>query len=129
MYEDGLLEIVARGIAARRVLEVGTGDGAASLAIARALPEDGMLITVERDRARAAQARDLFAAQGVANRVSVIIGDAGRYLHKVAGPFDMVVQNAAEADRAAMRPRLFDLLRAGGLYVATGESLTITVKS
>ena len=129
MHYDHLLQIVARGISASRVLEVGTGAGALALAIAGALPNDGMLITLERDAARAAQARALFAAHGVASRVSVMIGDAQRYLHKVAGPFDMVVQNAAEAERAAMRPRLLELLRHGGLLVSTGESLTITVKS
>jgi predicted O-methyltransferase YrrM len=57
-----------------------------------------------------------------------MIGDANRYLHKVAGPFDLVVQNAADADRAAMQPRLLALVRSGGLLVSTGETLTITVK-
>ena len=128
MHKNELLQIVAR-TAPRRVLEVGTGDGALALAIAVALPEDGMLVTIERDTKRAAQARDLFAAQGVANRVFVMIGDATRYLHKVAGPFDIVVQNAADADREPMQPRLVGLLRSGGMLVSTGERFTITVKS
>jgi predicted O-methyltransferase YrrM len=87
-----------------------------------------MLITLERDSARAAQARERVAAEGLSDRVSVMAGDANRYLHKVAGPFDIVVQNAADAERAAMQPRLVALLRKGGLLVTTGESLTITVK-
>lgn len=128
MHKNELLQIVAR-TAPTRVLEVGTGDGALSLAIAVALSEDAMLITIERDAKRAAQARDLFAAHGVANRVTVMIGDATRYLHKVAGPFDIVVQNAADADRGPMQPRLVGLLRSGGMLVSTGERFTITVKS
>jgi predicted O-methyltransferase YrrM len=128
VHKDDLLAILTRGIAATRVLEVGTGNAETALAIAQALPADGMLITLERDSTRATEARELFAAHGLANRVSVMIGDANRYLHKVAGPFDMVVQNAADADRDAMQPRLVGLLRSGGLLVSTGESLTITVK-
>lgn len=128
VHKGDLLAILARGISATRVLEVGTGNAETSLAIARALPADGMLITLERDTTRATHARELFAAHGLANRVSVMIGDANRYLHKVAGPFDIVVQNAADADRAAMQPRLVELLQSGGLFVSTGESLTITVK-
>ena len=87
-----------------------------------------MLITLERDATRAAHARERVAAEGLANRVSVMIGDASRYLHKVAGPFDIVVQNAPDVERAAMQARLVALLRSGGLLVTTGENLTITVK-
>jgi predicted O-methyltransferase YrrM len=129
VHKGELLQILARRVAAKRVLEVGTGRGELTLAIANVLPDDGMLITLERDQAKAASARELFAAQGVAARVSVMIGDAGRYLHKVAGPFDLIVQNAPDEERAAMQPRLRALLRKDGLLVSTGETLTITVNS
>jgi caffeoyl-CoA O-methyltransferase len=129
VHEGELLAIIARGISAMRVLEVGTGNAETALSIARVLPADGMLITLERNGGRATQARELFASHGLASRVSVMIGDANRYLHKIAGPFDMVVQNAPDTERAAMQPRLVELLRIGGLFVSTGESLTITVKS
>jgi predicted O-methyltransferase YrrM len=111
------------------VLEVGTGSGASAVSIARVLPADGMLITLERNPTRATEARALVAAHGLTDRVSVMIGEASRYLHKVAGPFDLVVQNASGPERAAMQPRLLQLLRTGGLLVAIGESPTITVKS
>jgi predicted O-methyltransferase YrrM len=129
VHKGELLQILARRVAAKRVLEVGTGRGELALAIANVLPDDGMLITLERDQAKAARARELFAAHGVAARVSVMIGDASRYLHKVAGPFDLIVQNATDAERAAMQPRLRALLRKDGLLVSTGETLTITVNS
>ena len=129
MHNYDLLEKLARDISARRVLEVGTGSGMSALSIARVLPADGMLITLERNATRATEARTLIATQGLANRVSVMIGDANRYLHKIAGPFDMVIQNAADAERAAMQPRLLQLLRTGGVLVATGETPTITVKT
>jgi predicted O-methyltransferase YrrM len=128
VHTNKLLQVVGR-VSARRVLEVGTGSGELALTIAGALPNDGMLMTIERNAERATRARELFAAHGLAGRVSVMIGDANRYLHKIAGPFDLVVQNAADEERAAMQPRLFALLRAGGVLVSTGDGLTLTVKS
>lgn len=113
-----LLHTLARGCGARRILEVGTCLGYSTLWMATALPADGALITMEYDAARAARARDHFAAAGVADRVSVIVGDATRLLHKVAGPFDLIFQDSDKQLYAPMLDRLVELLRPGGLLVA-----------
>jgi predicted O-methyltransferase YrrM len=112
-----LLHLQTRVSGARRVLEIGTAIGYSGLWIATALPADGMLITLERDEARASAARGHFAAAGLADRVSVMIGDASRYLHKIAGPFDLVFQDGDKAQYEPMLPRLLDLLRPGGLLL------------
>jgi len=112
-----LLHLLTRAMTARRVLEIGTAIGYSALWIATALPDDGMLITIERDEARAAEARRHFEAAGVSSRVSVVIGDAARYLHKVSGPFDLVFQDGDKAQYETMFPRILDLLREGGLLV------------
>lgn len=127
-----VLELITRGIGARRVLEIGTGTGVVALSIASALPRDGMLITLERDEARALRARDDFERAGVRERVTVMIGDVHRYLHKISGPFDLVVQHLGAEQRSALRPRLLQLLRPGGLLAteidaADGE-IALTVK-
>ena len=85
-----LLHALTRASRAARVLEIGTAIGYSGLWIATALPADGMLITLERDRARAEIARAHFDAAGVSSRVTVMIGDATQYLHKIAGPFDLI---------------------------------------
>src|SRR5262245_34756907 len=102
---------------ATRVLELGTAIGYSSLWIATALPPGGMLITLERDVARADIARNHFAAAGVADKVSVVVGDATRYLHKVAGPFDLVFQDADKAQYEALIDRLVTLMRPAGALV------------
>ena len=112
-----LLHVLTRAIGARRVLEIGTAIGYSGLWIATALPDDGMLITLESDEARAAEARRHFEAADVDDRVSVMVGDANRYLHKVAGPFDLIFQDSDKLQYEAMLPRLLDLLRPGGLLV------------
>lgn len=113
-----LLHTLARGGGAKRILEIGTCIGYSTLWMATALPADGALITMEYDAARAARARDHFAASGHADRVSVIVGDATRFLHKVSGPFDLIFQDSDKKLYEPMLDRLVDLLRPGGLLVA-----------
>jgi predicted O-methyltransferase YrrM len=92
-----LLHALVRTKPAARVLEIGTAIGYSGLWMASALPPDGMLITLERDAARAETARRHFALAGVSRQVTVMIGDATRYLHKLSGPFDLVFQDGDKA--------------------------------
>ena len=112
-----LLHALTRASRAARVLEIGTAIGYSGLWIATALPADGMLITLERDRARAEVARAHFEAAGVSGRVTVMIGDATQYLHKIAGPFDLIFQDADKASYSPLLDRLIQLLRPGGALV------------
>ena len=112
-----LLHALVRASNARRVLEIGTAVGYSGLWIATALPADGMLITLERDRARAEPARAHFTAAGITDRVTVMVGDASQYLHKVAGPFDVIFQDGDKASYEPLLDRLVGLLRPGGVLV------------
>jgi len=105
--------VIASG--ARRVLEVGTCIGYSAIWMAQALPAEGRLITLENDADRAAVARSNIERAGLAERVSVIVGDASRYLHKVAGPFDVVFQDSDKKLYEPMLDRLVALLRPGGV--------------
>jgi predicted O-methyltransferase YrrM len=113
-----LLHTLARAIGACRILEIGTCIGYSTLWLATALPPDGTLISIEYDQARAARAREHFAAAGLGDRISVIVGDATRYLHKVAGPFDLIFQDSDKTLYEPMLPRLIELLRPGGVLAA-----------
>lgn len=120
VYPDtgALLHTLARGCGAKRILEIGTCIGYSTLWMATALPADGALITMEYDAARAARARDHFTAAGYGDRISVIVGDARRFLHKVSGPFDVIFQDCDKQLYEPMLDRLVGLLRPGGMLVA-----------
>ena len=111
-----------------RVLEIGTGSGHATLALAAGLPPGAMLITMEVDAGRAQLARQRFADAGYADRINVIIGEPARFLHKLRGPFDAIYLNVP-AVSAPPRDRLLALLRPGGLLIAlsAGNNDTIVV--
>jgi predicted O-methyltransferase YrrM len=105
---------------ARRVLEIGSGTGRRSVRIARALPAEGLLITIEARSGCAQLARRLVARHGCASQVSLIVGDPARYLHKLAGPFDIVVQTASQATApGTLHERLMKLLAPDGLLVTS----------
>jgi len=120
VYPDtgALLHTLARASGARRILEIGTAIGYSTLWLATALPADGSLLTMEYDAGRAGRARDHFAAAGYGERISVITGDAMRFLHKVGGPFDVIFQDSDKKLYEPMLDRLIELLRPGGLLIA-----------
>lgn len=113
-----LLHVLAMSVGPSRILEIGTGYGCSGIHLARALAPDGMLFTIERDPARAATARLHFERAGLSGRVSVMVGEAARLVHKVAGPFDLVLQDGSKDQYEPVLDRLVDLLRPRGVLVS-----------
>ena len=68
--------------------------------LAATLPADGLLIGMEADPALAAAARERFTDAGFAERVSVIVGEPARFLHKIRGPFDVIMQHRCRRIRS-----------------------------
>ncbi|HTT99946.1 MAG TPA: O-methyltransferase [Rhizomicrobium sp.] len=82
------LHLMARMIGAKRILEVGTLGGYSAIWLARALPADGQLITLEYDPKHADVARSNIRNAGFADRVEVITGAAIDTLPTLGGLFD-----------------------------------------
>ena len=112
-----LLHALVRLTRARRVLEIGTAIGYSALWMATALPEEGLLISLERDQARAARAREHARAAGLDAKVNVMVGDASRFLHKIAGPFDLIFQDGDKQGYTPMIDTLAAFLSPGGVLV------------
>lgn len=112
-----LLQVLATAVGATKILEIGTAIGYSGIWLARALPPGGMLLTMEMDPERAREARGNFTRAGLADRVTVIVGDAERMIAKVAGPFDLIFQDGDKHLYVPLLDRLVSLLRPGGLLV------------
>jgi predicted O-methyltransferase YrrM len=112
-----LLRVLATSIGATRMLEIGTAIGYSGIWLAGAMPAGGMLLTMELSEERAREARDNFARAGLADKVSVIVGDAQLKVAKVSGPFDLIFQDGAKNLYEPLLDRLVGLLRPGGLLV------------
>ena len=117
--EGRLLQVLLTSVQARRVLEVGTLGGYSAIWMARALPEDGDLVTIEIDPKHAEFAKRYLERAGLANKVEIRIGRALDVLPSLDGErFDAVF---IDADKEPM-PNYFEwalrLLRPGGLLIA-----------
>ncbi|KWX00485.1 O-methyltransferase [Carbonactinospora thermoautotrophica] len=93
-----LLHLLARAQGARTILEIGTLGGYSTIWLARALPADGRLITLEADPKHAEVARANIARAGLADVVEVRLGRALDTLPRLAaeghGPFDLIFIDA-----------------------------------
>lgn len=113
-----LLHALARASGARRILEIGTAIGYSTIWLASALADDdGMMITMEMDSGRATRARANLTDAELDDRVSVMVGDASKFLHKVSGPFDVIFQDSDKKLYGPMLDRLVALLRPGGVLL------------
>jgi predicted O-methyltransferase YrrM len=97
-----LLMLLAQISGARRILELGTLGGYSTLWLARALPADGTIITLEFDPKHADVARDNFARAGVSHQIELRVGRALDTLPQLesegCGPFDLIFIDADKAN-------------------------------
>ena len=113
------LQVLLRATAARRVLEVGTLGGYSAIWMARALPADGRLITIEREERHATLAERYVARAGLAAMIQVRRGRALDVLPSLDGEeFDLVFLDADRSPLATYFEWAVRLVRPGGLIVA-----------
>ena len=112
-----LLHLMARMAGAKRILEIGTLGGYSTIWLARALPDDGEMVSLELDRHNASVARENIAAAGLASRVEVIDGPALDTLETLTGPFDVVFIDADKQNNAAYLDHAIRLSRPGTVIV------------
>jgi predicted O-methyltransferase YrrM len=116
-----LLHLVARLCGARRILEIGTLGGYSGIWLARALPSDGRLITLELDPNSAEVARRNFAYAGLGDVTEVRVGRAVDSLQAIAGegqpPFDLAFIDADKESNPDYFSWALEHVRTGGLII------------
>jgi predicted O-methyltransferase YrrM len=116
-----LLHLLARMQGASRILEIGTLGGYSAIWLARALPSNGVLISLEIDPEHAAVARANLAAAGLADVATVEVAPALQTLDRLiaakSSPFDMIFIDADKENGANYIRRGLELSRPGTLIV------------
>jgi len=114
-----LLGILAQATGARRVLEIGTLGGYSAIHLARALPPDGRLISLELDERHAQVARENLSYAGLADRADVRVGAALDLLPALSAvaPFDLAFIDADKESYPAYLEWCVRLVRPGGMIV------------
>ncbi|MDQ0325281.1 putative O-methyltransferase YrrM [Rhodopseudomonas julia] len=112
-----LLHLLARMAGAKRILEIGTLGGYSTIWLARALPDDGRLVSLEAAEEHAAVARANIARAGLAEKVEIRVAPALETLpHLVEegdGPFDFIFIDADKPNNPAYLEWALKLSRSG----------------
>jgi caffeoyl-CoA O-methyltransferase len=116
-----LLQILALTLNARRILEIGTLAGYSTIWLARALPADGKLITLEFSPKHAAVAQENINRAGLSDRIELRQGAALDTLPQLAAesqkPFDLVFIDADKVNTAEYFSWALKLTRKGSLII------------
>ena len=116
------LELLVRISNARRVLEIGTLGGYSTLWLARGLPKDGQIISLELEPRHAEVARANLNNAGVSDRVDIRVGPATKSLEALIGsgipPFDFIFIDADKSGYPEYLEWSLKLSRPGTLIVA-----------
>lgn len=124
-YEGGILQFLCKTLKVKKALEIGTLYGYSTLMIARALPEDGEIFTLDISQKRQEKAKALIQDDPSCRKINFLPGPALESLKKLEGkaPFDMVF---IDADKSAYLDYLHwsnKYLKSGGLLSADNTFL------
>lgn len=117
-----LLCLISAISGAKRILEIGALGGYSGIHFARALPEEGLLISLELDGRHAEVARNNFERAGLSEKVEVRVGDAKETLRAMISseesPFDLVFIDAEKEGYPQYLDLALQLSRVGTVIIA-----------
>ena len=122
-----LLNLIAKTTCAKRILELGTFTGYSAICLASALPEDGVLDTLELNDELEDLILEGFERAGLHNRINLHIGDCKETLLAIRSDilnspderlYDIVYIDANKREYCEYYELVFDIVRPGGLILA-----------
>jgi predicted O-methyltransferase YrrM len=117
-----MLMVLAQSVKAKTILEVGTLAGYSTIWLARALPNDGKLVTCEYEEKHASLATLNFTSAGVAEKVEIKVGRAidtlPSLLNDARAPFDLIFIDADKESYPEYLEWCVKLSRPGTLIIA-----------
>jgi predicted O-methyltransferase YrrM len=123
-----LLQVLALARGARRILEVGTAIGVSTLYLARALPDDGQIVSFEVDPERHEAARGYLERAGMLDRADLRLQDAREGLQALGdAKFDMAFIDGVKAQYGEYFELLLPLLAPGAVLAVDNVLMSGTV--
>jgi predicted O-methyltransferase YrrM len=117
-----MMYLMAKMAGAKRILEIGLLGGYSTTLLARALPENGKVISLELKQANADVARKNIDRAGIGKRVEIRVGPAGETLNKMIAakeePFDLVFIDADKTGYVGYLNQVLQLSRPGTVILS-----------
>lgn len=102
----------------KRILELGTAIGYSAILMAKSMPDDCTITTIENYEKRIPIAKENFQKAGVRDRITLMEGDALEVLKSLEGEFDFVFMDAAKAQYPFYLQEIMRLLPKNGILIA-----------
>lgn len=112
------LQLLCQLMQPKKVLEIGTFTGFATICMARGMASDGLLTTIEANEEYEGIIRKYLAKAAVADRVRLIIGDAKEVIPTLEGGFDLVFIDADKISYPSYYDLVIEKLNPGGVVLA-----------
>ena len=112
------LQLICQLMNPKRVLEIGTFTGFATICMARGMASDGSLITIEANEECEGMIRRYLDKAAVADRVRLVIGDAKEVIPTLESGFDLVFIDADKISYPVYYDLVMDKLNPGGIVLA-----------
>ncbi len=113
-----VLTMLSKMINPKCILELGTFTGYSAICLAKGLPDDGRLVTIEIDDELESIAKKYFAKAGFENKIIQHIGPALEIIPKLKETFDLVFIDAHKPEYPAYYEAVFDKVKSGGFIIA-----------
>lgn len=116
-YQGRVLSMLSKLITPKRILEIGTFTGYATLCLAEGLADDGVLYTLDINVELEDRVRDYFAESPYGKKIEYILGDAKETITDLSETFDLVFIDADKRNNDTYYDLVFDKVRSGGLII------------
>ncbi len=123
--EARILQFLIRGFGVKKIVEFGTLFGYSALAMAKALPADGVIVTLDNDPSVHARAQEILASAPAGKKVVSLLGDATQLMVSIEsrGPFDMAFIDANKGGYVDYLNWAEKNVRPGGLIIGDNTFL------
>jgi caffeoyl-CoA O-methyltransferase len=116
-YQGRVLSMISKMNSPKRILEIGTFTGYATLCLAEGLADDGIIYTLDINAELEDMVRSNFAKSPLNNKIKYIIGDAQQRLADLTETFDLVFIDADKKNNGTYFNLVFDRVRPGGIII------------
>lgn len=116
-YQGRVLSMLSKMISPKRILEIGTFTGYATLCLAEGLTDEGLIYTLDINAELEDMVRANFAKSTLNTKIKYMIGDAQQSIKGITDTFDLVFIDADKKNNGTYYDLIFDQVRSGGLII------------